>query len=134
MKIKLQHRRLARIIWQESFSAGTPDFYEIAQKLTALKSEKRRDEEFILEALLERISLYLRENKLRISSSQELSDKDKKHILSIIGNTEKFTGGIEFKENNSLIAGLKIEKGYDIEDYTVSRQLEILKNALMKNC
>lgn len=133
MKVKLQHRRIARIIWQKSFSGGIPDFSAIRQIIKSLRNEKRRDEEFILESLLERISLYLRENTLRISSSNELSEERQKQILSVIGNIEKFTGGIEFDKNESLIGGLRIEKGYDIEDYTVARQLEILKKTLMKN-
>lgn len=133
MKIKHQHRRIARIIWQESFSGGTPDFSAIRQKVKSLRNEKRRDEEFILEALIERISLYLRENRLRIFSPNELSEEKKNQILSIIGNIERFTGGIKFDTNESLIGGLRIEKGYDIEDYTISRQLEILKKTLMKN-
>ncbi|MEI6054849.1 MAG: F0F1 ATP synthase subunit delta [Lentisphaerota bacterium] len=133
MKVKLQHRRIARIIWQNSFSGGIPDFSAIRQIIKSLRNEKRRDEEFILESLLERISLYLRENTLRISSSNELSEERQKQILSVIGNIEKFTGGIEFDKNESLIGGLRIEKGYDIEDYTVARQLEILKKTLMKN-
>jgi len=62
-----------------------------------------------------------------------LSEEKKNQILSIIGNIERFTGGIKFDTNESLIGGLRIEKGYDIEDYTVSRQLEILKKTLMKN-
>lgn len=133
MKIKQQHRRIARIIWQKSFSGGIPDFSAISQIVKSLRKEKRRDEEFILEALLERVSLYLRENRLKISSPDELSEERKKQILSVIENIEKFTGGIEFDKNDSLIGGLRIEKGYDIEDYTVSRQLEILKKTLMKN-
>lgn len=133
MKVKHQHRRLARIIWQRSLSGGIPDFSAIGQIVKSLHDEKCREEEFILEALLERVSLYLRENRLRISSPDEFSDERKKQILSVIGDTGKFTGGIEFDKNESLIGGLRIEKGYDIEDYTVSRQLEILKKTLIKN-
>ena len=133
MKINRQHRRTARIIWQDSFAGGAPDFSSLEKKIKAFQMEKNIQKEFILEALMERISLYLRENKLKISSPNELSDGRMRQILAVIGHADRFTGGVEFVNDKSLIAGLKVEKGYDIEDYSVSRQLEILRNRLVKN-
>jgi F0F1-type ATP synthase delta subunit len=133
MKISRQHRRTARIIWQESFADGKPDLAAVGQKIKALRDEKSRQREFVLEALMDRIALYLRENRLRISSPDELSGERIKNIMSLIGDSGAFAGGIEFIWDRSLIAGLKIEKGYDIEAYSVSRQLELLRNRLVKN-
>ena len=133
MKINRQHRRIARVIWQNCIVDGIPDIPAFERDLATLREEKNRQKKFVFAALLERISLYLRENKLKISSSEELSKSRKEKILSVIGSTAKFIGGIEFLKDEHLIAGLRIEKGYDIEEYSVSRQLELLKNRLIKN-
>ncbi len=133
MKLNRQHRRIARVIWQNCIVDGIPDIPTFERDLATLRVEKNRQKKFIFAALLERISLYLRENKLKISSSEELSKSLKEKILSVIGSTEKFIGGIEFLKDEHLIAGLRIEKGYDIQEYSVSRQLEIFKNKLLKN-
>ncbi len=130
MKLKTQHQKTARVIWQESFLNDMPDFQVMMLKLQSLKGKKLREEEFILKALLERIMRYLREHRLKISAPNELTEYQREQILSLVGNIEKYIGGIEFCKNESLIGGLRIEKGYDVEDYSISRQLEILKSTL----
>lgn len=133
MKIKRQHKRMARILWNESFVNGAPDFSVVGEKLKTLRSLKNRYKEFIFEALLERIQVYLREHRLRIISPDELDNDGREKVLSVVGLVSGYTGGIEFTMDPSLIAGLRIEKGYDIEDYSVSKQLGTLKKRFMDN-
>jgi F0F1-type ATP synthase delta subunit len=133
MKINRQHHRIARVLWHECIADGFPDISAINSSIAVLQSGKNRQKEFILKALLDRISLFIRENRLNVSSPDELSENRKKQILSAIGRTDRFFGGITFKKDESMIAGLKLEKGYDIEDYSVSKQLERVKNRLLKN-
>jgi F0F1-type ATP synthase delta subunit len=47
--------------------------------------------------------------------------------------TEAAQAGISFSVDPSVIGGLRVEKGYQVTDLTVARQLEILKDGLLKN-
>ena len=133
MKLKREHKRMARILWNESFVNGVPDFSVVGERLEQLRNINNRYKEFIFVALLERIQVYLREHKLRIISPGDLDSDRRKKVLSAVGLSGGYTGGIEFAMDPSLIAGLRIEKGYDIEDYSVSKQLGTLRKIFMDN-
>lgn len=133
MKIKPRHNSRARILWQSFFIEGKPDISLMRENIKRFKDEKRRDEESILKAVLERMRLYLSENRLRISAPVELTEEKIDMILKAEGGKGNFPGGVEFILDESLIGGIKIEKGFNIENFSIARQLELLRNSLTES-
>lgn len=125
MKIRAEDRRKARTIWQAALTENEiPDFHVLKKFVSEMIASRSRNKEQILFALRERITLFLNGVKIRITSAEELDEAERQRILDCIRDGEKFLTEPEFALDSSLIAGMKIEKGYEILDRSLAKQLD----------
>ena len=75
----------------------------------------------ILKLYLKLIKSRLIEESITITSSYKLSESEKNYLKNRLGNSD-----IDFIENKGIIAGVKIQKGWDILDYSVKNKLDKL--------
>lgn len=124
---------MARIIWQRSLNGDCLDISLLMKNLEAFKKENRRDTEPTLKALLHRIALYKHMRKIKLISAEKLSEQQKNTLISAL--TKDKTGATEpqFDTDKSLISGIRIEDGYSVTDYSIARQIEMLKNEFLKD-
>lgn len=133
MKITRQHRRNARLLWQSVCVNGIPDAERIRAAVRDVRRNEGRAAEAVLQCFVQRLEVYIRANHVGIVSAGLLSPRQQEHLTGLFSGTETVKAGISFSVDPALIGGLRVEKGYQVTDLTIARQLEVLKSRLMKN-
>ena len=130
MKITRQHRRNARLLWQDVSVDGVPDAARIKEAVQAVRQREGRGAEAVLRCFVERLEVYIRANRIGVVSADRLSLPQQDQISALFHEKEATRAGINFSVDSAVIGGLRIEKGYQVTDMTISRQLEVLQDKL----
>lgn len=133
MKLTRQHRRNARLLWQSVCVNGAPDTNRIREAVRTVRQYQGRGAEAVLRCFAQRLEVYIRANRVGVVSADRLSTQQQGQLAGMFRGTEAAQAGISFSVDPSVIGGLRVEKGYQVTDLTVARQLEILKDGLLKN-
>lgn len=133
MKLTRQHRRNARLLWQAVSVNGVPDAKRIREAVRTVQQYEGRNAEAVLRCFAERLEVYIRANRIGVISADPLSARQQEYLSGLFRETESVNAGISFSVDPAVIGGLRLEKGHQVTDLTIARQLEILKNKLLKN-
>lgn len=133
MKLTRQHRRNARLLWQAVSVNGVPDTNRIREAVRTVRQQEGRNAEAVLRCFAERLEVYIRTNRVGVISADPLSAQQQEHLSGLFHRTEAGKAGVDFSVDPAVIGGLRVEKGYQVTDLTIARQLEILKDKLLKN-
>jgi len=133
MKLTRQNRRNARLLWQAVSVNDVPDANLIRDAVRMVQRQEGRDAEAVLRCFAERLELYIRANRIGIISAEPLSAQQQGQLSGLFRGSEAVNAGISFSVDPAVIGGLRLEKGYQVTDLTLARQLEILKDKLLGN-
>lgn len=133
MKLTRQHRREARLLWQAILVNGRPDADRIREAVRTVRQRAGRETEAVLRCFVQRLAVYIRSNQVSVISADPLSAARREQLSGLFRDMEKADSGIRFSEDPAVLGGLRIEKGYQVTDMTIARQLEILQNLLVKD-
>ncbi len=133
MRITRQHRREARLLWQIVTADGIPDVARIKEVVGSVQQDGGREAEAILRCFVQRLEIYIRANQVGIVSADRLSSEQQAQLSGLFRGKEATKAGIQFSVDPALIGGLRVEKGYQVTDMTIARQLAILQSQLLKN-
>ena len=131
MRISRQHRRNARLLWQSVCVNGTPDADRIKAAVRDVQQHEGRGAEAVLMCFMQRLEVYIRANRIGVVSADRLSPRQEEQISGLFRGTEAARAGVSFAADPAVIGGLRVEKGYQVTDLTIARQLEILKDKLL---
>jgi F0F1-type ATP synthase delta subunit len=132
MKLTRQHRRNARLLWQAVSVNGAPDANLIQEAVRRVRQQEGRNAEAVLRCFVERLQIYIRANRIGIISAEQLSAQQQGQLSELFRGSEAVNAGISFSVDPAVIGGLRLEEGYQVTDLTLARQLEILKEKLLK--
>lgn len=133
MKLTRQHRREARLLWQAILVNGRPDADRIREAVRTVRHRAGRDAEAVLRCFARRLTVYIRSNQVNVVSADPLSVAQQEKLSGLFRGTETAGSGIRFSAEPSVLGGLRVEKGYQVTDMTIVRQLEVLQNLLVKD-
>jgi hypothetical protein len=133
MRISRKHHRSARLLWQAVSVNGVPDVNRIREAVRSVRQYEGRDAEAVLRCFVERLEVYIRSNRVGIFSADPLSARQQEQLSGLFCGKQAANAGIDFSVDPAVIGGLRIEKGYQVTDLTIARQLEILKEQLLTN-
>ena len=131
MKLTRQNRRNARLLWQSVSINGAPDADRIREAVRAVQQLEGRAAEAVLWCFAQRLEVYIRANQIGVVSADRLSARQQEQISELFRESEAAKAGINFSVDPAVIGGLRVEKGYQVTDATLARQLEILQNKLL---
>lgn len=131
MKFTRQHRRNARLLWQSVSINGVPDATRIKEAVWTVRESEGRGAEAVLRCFLQRLEVYIRANRVGVVSADRLSSSQQESLSELFRGKESVKAGISFSVDPSVIGGLRVEKGYQVTDMTIARQLEILRDKLL---
>ncbi len=131
MKLTRQHRRNARLLWQSVSVNGVPEANRIREAVQTVRRLEGRAAEAVLRCFVQRLEVYIRANRIGVVSSDRLSAQQLERLSGLFRETEAAKAGINFSVDPAVIGGLRIEKGYQVTDLTIARQLEILQDKLL---
>lgn len=130
MKYSKNETKIAKKIFKASLINNRINENRFMSLVREIKKLKLRNTEAILRLLLSELSSFYRRQTLFVESPKKLHPKD----LAKVKNTfEEKTGNsleLEFKQNKSLLAGIKIILGDTVWDYSVNNTLESFKETL----
>jgi len=130
MKIDRHSRLTAKKVLQASRNGdGSVDEAKIRDLVSTLVEHKPRNYLAILTYLTRLIELALEENTVRIETATPLADKG----ASVFAELERKYGKASrtvYEENPKLLGGLKIRRGNNIWDGSLSGRLDRLQQAL----
>lgn len=131
MKLTRQHRRNARLLWQAVSVNGVPDANRIREAVRTVRQYEGREAEAVLRCFVQRLEIYIRANRVGVVSADRLSARQQEQLSGLFRGTEAAKAGINFSVDPAVIGGLRVEKGYQVTDMTIARQLEILQDKLL---
>ena len=131
MKLTRQHRRNARLLWQSVSINGVPDAARIREAVRTVRESEGRGAEAVLRCFVQRLEVYIRANRVGVVSADRLSSPQQESLSALFRDKESVKAGISFSVDPAVIGGLRVEKGYQVTDMTISRQLEILRDKLL---
>jgi F-type H+-transporting ATPase subunit delta len=130
MKIDRHSRLTAKKVLQAARNAdGSVDEAKIRDLVSTLVEYKPRNYLAILTYLTRLIELALEENTVRVETASPLADKG----ASVFAELERRYGKASrtvYEENPKLLGGLKIRRGNNIWDGSLSGRLDRLQQAL----
>lgn len=132
MKLTRQHHREARLLWQSILINDLPDPDRLQKVIQTAQTKLGRQSEGVLRCLVQRMETFIRSNQIRVTSVDRLSDTQKKQLTAQLEGDASPGVKVQFFEDASVLGGLRIEQGYLVTDQTLSRQLEILKDLLLR--
>jgi F-type H+-transporting ATPase subunit delta len=132
MKLTRQHQRNARLLWQSVSVNGIPDANRIREAVQTVRQFEGRSAEAVLRCFVQRLEVYIRANRIGVVSADRLSAQQQEQLSGLFRGTEAAEAGINFSVDPAVIGGLRVEKGYQVTDLTIARQLEILQSRLLE--
>lgn len=133
MKLTRQHRREARLLWQSVLTNGIPDAERIQAAVQSLRRQIGRDAEPVLQCFAQRLAVYIRSSQITVVSADPLSPAQQEQLAGLASPADEVSAGIRFNVDPSVLGGLRLERGYQVTDRTIVRQLEVLQDILLKN-
>lgn len=133
MKLTRQHRREARLLWQSVTAGGLLDAERIREVVQSLQQQIGRDAEPVLRCFAQRLAVYIRSNRINVVSADLLSLAQQEQLAGLADTADTVHAGIQFSVDASVLGGLRLERGYQVTDRTIARQLDILQDILLKN-
>lgn len=131
MKLTRQHRRNARLLWQSVSVNSVPDADRIRVAVRAVRQSEGRDAEAVLRCFAQRLAVYIRASRIGVVSAIPLSTLQKEQLVRLFGGTDGAKSGVSYSVDSAVIGGLRVERGYQVTDMTIARQLEVLKDRLL---
>ena len=131
MKLTRQNRRNARLLWQSVSVNGIPDANRLREAVQTVRQLEGRSAEAVLRCLVQRLEVYIRANRIGVVSADRLSSQQQDQLAGLFREKETVKTGISFSVDPAVIGGLRVEKGYQVTDMTIMRQLEILQGKLL---
>jgi F-type H+-transporting ATPase subunit delta len=130
MKIDRQSRQSAKKYFRACrHPDGSVDEQKVRGYIQVLSEEKPRNYLAVMSYLYRLIELAIEENSVRIESAHPLPDKG----ASVISDLEQRFGPASrtsYEENPALLGGLRIRRGNNIWDGSLSGRLARLQQAL----
>ena len=130
MKIDRQSRQIAKKYFRGCRKTdGSIDEQAVRGYIQILSEEKPRNYLTVMTQMVRLLELALEENAVRIESATPLADKG----ASVISDLEKKYGPASrtsYEENPALLGGLRIRRGNNIWDGSLSGRLNRLQQAL----
>ncbi len=133
MRITRQHRRNARLLWQAVVVNGAPDAGRVREAVRTIRQSEGRNAEAVLWCFSQRLEVYIRANRISVVSAGPLSAPQQERLSHLFSPVEAAKSGVNFSVDPTLIGGLRVERGYQVTDMTIARQLEVLKDRLLGN-
>lgn len=133
MKLTRQHRRNARLLWQAVSVNGIPDEGRVREAVRTIRQNEGRDAEAVLRCFQQRLDVYIRANRVGVVSAVSLSSQQQEQLSRLFSNAGTAGAGVSYSIDPSVIGGLRVERGYQVTDMTIARQLEVLKDRLLQN-
>lgn len=131
MRITRQNRRNARLLWQAVVVNGAPDADRVREAVRTIRQGEGRGAEAVLLCFSQRLEVYIRANRIRVVSAGPLSSPQQDRLSQRFCATEGAKAGVNFSVDPAVIGGLRVERGYQVTDMTIARQLEELKDMLL---
>jgi F0F1-type ATP synthase delta subunit len=131
MRLTRQHHCSARRLWQAVTVNGAPDADRIREAVRDVQQQEGRGAEAVLRCFLKRLAVYIREHEIGVVSADLLSAPQQEQIAGLFRGTASAKAGIRFTVDPAVIGGLRLERGYQVTDLTISRQLQLLKDELL---
>jgi F-type H+-transporting ATPase subunit delta len=132
MKIDRQSRQSAKRYFRACRKPdGSVDENAVREIIQLLVDQKPRNYIAVMTQLYRLVELALEESTVRIESAAPLADRG----ASVIASLEKTYGRASrttYEENSSLLGGLRIRRGDNIWDGSLSGRLYRLQQALSK--
>ena len=129
MKASKDALRTARGLFRASFVGEKLDQSRVKKIVDKLSSEKPRDYLAILHSFGRMIRLELDKSHAVIESATKLDDAMRDKILSDLKKKYGDDLTSEFKEDESLLGGLRVKVGSDVWDGTVKARIGRLEEA-----
>jgi F0F1-type ATP synthase delta subunit len=133
MKLTRQHRREARLLWQSVSVDDRPDAGRIRGVVRTMQDKIGRDAEAVLRCFSQRLAVYIRANQVNVVSADQLSPQQQDQLSGMFRESGGVRSDVGFVIDPTVIGGLRVERGYQVTDITIARQLEVLQNLLLKN-
>ncbi|MGE4488435.1 MAG: F0F1 ATP synthase subunit delta [Kiritimatiellales bacterium] len=130
MKLTRQHHLEARLLWQAVTDNGVPNAGRVRLAVQTIRQRVGRNAEAILRCFSRRFDVYLRATRINVVSADPLSPGEQAQLVALGSKAGSLETSVNFTVDPSVIGGLRVERGYQVTDKTIARQLDQLKNLL----
>lgn len=127
MKYFKKDMKVAKNIFEQSVEGGRINETKLLSWVKRIRKLGPKTGSRLLLALLKQVSTFYQRQTVVVESAQNLNQSYLDSIGNIFEAKLKKQLRIEFRKNESLIAGIKIRVGDTVWDYSVSNSLESLK-------
>lgn len=127
MKYSKKDMRIAKQILETSLKDGNLDEGKLMSLVQNLKKLKLRNTKVIFLALVKELTDFYKKQTIVVESTQSLPDDQLNEIKKYFEIKLGKTLNLQFKQNNSLISGVKVILGDNVWDYSVNSKLENFK-------
>jgi len=110
---------------------GAPDGDRVIEAVRTIRQREGRDAEAVLRCFSQRLEVYIRANRIGVVSAGPLSAPQQERLSRLFGSIEAVNTGVTYAVDPAVIGGLRVERGYQVTDMTIARQLEVLKGRLL---
>ena len=129
MKYSKKDAKIAKQIFEASLKEDTLDEVKIKSMVHKIKSLKLRNTKSIFLALVKELISFYKKQTLIVESTQNLPSDQLAEIKKYFEGKSGKTLNLEFKQDSSLIAGVRLILDDNVWDYSVNNILENFKEA-----
>lgn len=127
MKYSKKDAKIAKQIFEISLKNGNLDESKLISMVRSIKKLKLLNTKIILSALVKELVSFYKKQTLVVESTQNLPSAQLDDIKKYFERKSGKTLILEFKQNSSLIAGVKVILDDTVWDYSVNSTLENFK-------
>ncbi|MEX0616667.1 MAG: F0F1 ATP synthase subunit delta [Candidatus Woykebacteria bacterium] len=127
MKLAKKDIKIAKYIFLSNIADGELDEAKISSWIKKIKNLSPRKSIGLLKSLLAFVSSFYRQKTIFTQSSKVIDEKSLIKIREIFEKRESKSLEIEFRENPSLVGGLKVKLGDNVWDYSINQTLSAFK-------
>lgn len=127
MKYSAKDRKFAKSILEASIKGGEINDTKFLSLISGINKLKTKRTLSILQALLKEVSDFYKKQTLLVESAEELHSRNLDKIRKLFQVKTRRHLDLEFRKDESLLAGMKITLGDTVWDYSVNQSLESLK-------
>lgn len=127
MKYSSKDRNFAKNILEASIKGGEISDTKFLSLISGINKLKTKRTLSILQALLKEVSDFYKKQTLLVESAEELHSRNLDKIRKLFQVKTRGHLDLEFRKDESLLAGMKITLGDTVWDYSVNQSLESLK-------
>lgn len=129
MKYSKKDAKIAKQIFEASLKEDTIDEVKIKSMVHKIKSLKLRNTKSIFLALVKELISFYKKQTLVVESTQNLPSDQLAEIKKYFEGKSGKTLNLKFKQDSSLIAGVRVILDDNVWDYSVNNTLENFKEA-----